>query len=198
MTNSKVSTAHKFKVGDVIRIKRPKRYIRCGYPLDIDEVQYKLNDPYFSNIIRGALEDVTCKQLMGFTVKDFNVRHGRLLRAFAFAYCKDHAMGGRERRIHTQDIPELLGQEYTVNDTFRVVTGDYYSGCYSGDYDDWEGPSLENQKHHTILYLNALVPMPYQIPGPREGMRLCIEADNVEYVGPDPYKGFYCKYDGPR
>jgi hypothetical protein len=65
--------------------------------------------------------------------------------------------GGSERRIYTKELPELRDRITRVVGKRRVVTGDRYPGCGPGYYgDEAEGPSLENQKHHTLIALDLL------------------------------------------
>lgn len=145
----------RIRVGDSVKIVDPQIFVRCGYPLCLSDVAVKIEPAaiveFLSRAGAGTPEDVS--RIIA------HHPHHRLQRAYkeaaragALGMMIAHKFGGTERRIYTKEVPELRDCVVRVKGKRRVVTGDRYSGCGPGYYgDEAEGPSLENQQHHTLI-----------------------------------------------
>lgn len=146
--NKKIDTI--IKPGDLVKIINPQIFIRCGYPLCLKDVMESLDQSIAIDAIKkiiGAPLDqhfhVTPK--MERAIRDIN-------KGLAYAVMLSKRFGGSERKIYTCEEPSYLNAIVKVESKRRVVTGDRYGGCGPGYYGDAsEGPSLENQQHHTLI-----------------------------------------------
>lgn len=143
------------RIGDTVKILRPKFISRVGYPLTkrdlLGEVE---SDPIFNQMAES----------LGF--------HGRSRSAFldgiAGAELLKRGMGGKERSLHYLEVREgaeawndystyAVGRTSPVYSKRTVVTGEYYAPAGGTSWtdcgrEDWYEPGgLSNQKVHLLL-----------------------------------------------
>jgi len=138
-----------FRVGDTVRIVRPRFIKRVGYPLTFVDLREEFADhPQFTEAMR----------LLGFTdgahEVPFRVKR-EIVDGLARGAVRARGWGGKERRIHYEDQPRDLTDYLTTVLAKRVrMTGDYYppSGGQDMTGEDWYEPGgLTNQRSHVIL-----------------------------------------------
>lgn len=177
------------KSGDKVRIINPQIFVRCGYPLCIADVIKTIDQKIIIDCLVqcgvGTFDQIE-------SVIKFHPHH-KMQRAYkeisgglALAIMISKRFGGSERKIYTDNRPELVGKIVRVESKRQVVTGDRYPGCGPGYYgDEAEGPSLENQERHTLI---KFCPIYYENGHISGGMIICgedrleIEQSNVEKV----------------
>lgn len=124
---------------DRVRIVVPKIVTRVGYPKAVKDYLAQAEERYGAQLRK----DITHEWAVG-----------KVLQQIAYGLAKTDGFGGRERSLHLEEKPELLGQEFTVSGIRTVQTGTYYppSGgydAYNGDY-DYEPGGLMNMKAHRL------------------------------------------------
>lgn len=149
-------------VGDAVRIVTPEVFIRCGYPLvptSEEAVQFaKQFEPQLFEIMEKSLgvspqiaRNVTFAELKG------NKAIKRFLKEMAYLYCAHRKFGGNERKIYTENKPELKTDKvYTVRSVKSCYTGTYVSGSTWGNEwgePEYDPPYLDKPTFHHILYL---------------------------------------------
>jgi hypothetical protein len=167
----------RIKIGDYVRIDNPEMFVRCGYPLSIQDMRKEIKDNHFIDIEKFIISIVHGED----KVKDFNLTNvvshkdtylnksktsQAIIDLLAYEMLRHRNFGGRERSIHTKIVEENRGKIVQVNGTKMCVTGNYVAGSgsmdyWSGEY-DYEPPYLENQKSHRIL--SVYIPMDKIIP----------------------------------
>jgi len=167
---------NRIKIGDYVRIDNPEMFVRCGYPLSLEDVRKEIKDKHFIDIEKFIISIVHGKE----KVEDFNLTNilfdkdaylnkakssQAIINILAYEILRQRNFGGRERKIHTKTVEENRGKIFQVTGTKMCVTGNYVAGSgsqnyYSGEY-DYEPPYLENQKSHRILLVyipNRIIP----------------------------------------
>lgn len=128
--------------GDRVRVVTPLQFLRCGYP--------------------KTPEDYLCeatKKLASFGLKMKPYVFDRVADRLAWGLCVTNGYGGRDRTIHTQESPDLLGKTFVVREVRTVMTGVYFPprGWSQPDYwtgeSDYEPGGLDKQKSHRIAQL---------------------------------------------
>ena len=144
------------RVGDRVKIVTPKRFIRCGYLHDME---------FYKNLLAPLAVDIEALVVKARATADMAARppffttkpYPQLLQALAYQVALDDSFGGADRTIHEEDVPEWQDLECTVSGISTVVTGTRCSGGYCGgsyyDNDEYEPPSLDDQKRWRILDL---------------------------------------------
>lgn len=150
----------KFKVGDVVRIENPQMFVRCGYPMIIEDAIKIIEENHLVDLheFSEKLGLGLTKQHLGGTI-ELNKRTKRFMSALGYQYVGSHGHGGRTRSLHTVERPDLQGRDFKVIKKFGCWTGDYYGPSggvyYDGEY--WNEPGgLENRQYHSILTLAPL------------------------------------------
>lgn len=119
--------------GDRARIIVPKVVVRVGYPKAVSDYLETAKAKFGAALLEEIGERVT----------------DQVLQKIAYGLALADGFGGRERSLHLKDVPDLLGQEFTVGRIRTVQTGTYYPPRggydYYGDYDHEPG-GLENMK----------------------------------------------------
>ena len=150
----------RIKTKDIIVIKNPQMFVRCGYPLCLKDVISIIMSSHLSSVqklISEVLESdnddsIICNSKYDKCSED-------IIRALASEYIKNKNFGGKERRIHTIYDDSYMGKFAVVDDIKVRITGDYHKGyggySYDGEY-DYCPPYLGNQKSHRILILNNI------------------------------------------
>ncbi len=168
---------NRIKIGDYVRIDNPEMFIRCGYPLSLEDVRKEIKDNNFIDIEKFIISMVYGED----NVKDFNLNNvlshkdtylnqskssQAIINILAYEILRHRNFGGRERSIHTKTVEENRGKIFQVTGTKMCVTGNYVAGSCSQDYwsgeYDYEPPYLQNQKSHRIL--SVYIPIDKIIP----------------------------------
>lgn len=138
------------RVGDQVRIVNPLMFIRCGYPLGIEDGKRAVEHK------REAVRQLFDYPSSPDCLFDYNdaKSEDKILRVLAVKWLYSQRFGGRERTIHTVLRPDLKGVTMEVSSIKTVMTGYYVPGCSGGGYfdeGDPEPPDLSNRKTHRIL-----------------------------------------------
>jgi len=151
--------------GDWVHIDHPEMFVRCGYPLCLKDVKDQIAKAHTQDII-DFIERISSRAEEKGTGKFASIRKQPniykksvrdVIKVLAFEKIKAENFGGKERSIHTKFDGSMKGKVYQVKETKRVVTGSYVPGHtyhdYYSEYDEYEPPYLDGQKHHRILIL---------------------------------------------
>jgi hypothetical protein len=162
------------RVGDIVIIENPNFFLRCGYPLSINEVRKDVLTKY-KDEIDEFVKTIVANELpseykntngdvitIGDCLKDHEV--DSIVKVIAYKLIKAKGFGGENRSIHTVEKKELKGAIRKVAKIKMCVTGNYYppspsirSSCYSyEDEYDYSPGGLDNQKNNKILYLEPI------------------------------------------
>ena len=144
------------RVGDIVQINNPECFVRCGYPLSLDDVCEEIYQLYSDKIERFIDEIVKVDEnkTPRFTVTRTTQKpYEKIVRKLAYIRMRNKEFGGNERRIFTERRESLKDAEAEVIKIKIVKTGDYVKA--TGGYGEYEPPYLENQKTHKILYLDV-------------------------------------------
>lgn len=124
--------------GDRVRIIIPKVVTRVGYPKAVKDYLDEAEKRY-GKLLRIDMSDWCA---------------GKVLHQIAYGLAKADGFGGRERSLHLEDAPNILGQEFTVSGVRTVQTGRYYppsgSTSYYGEY-DYEPGGLADMKARRLV-----------------------------------------------
>lgn len=165
---------HVYRQGDKVRIVRPFRFIRCGYPKTVtSETEHVLRE--FGPQIAKLSQD--CGVHPEFEHRGKNPLR-KIAAEIAYLRLKTYGYGGRERQIYREVLPQLEGKEFFVIDKKTCVTGTYNSS--SGYVEDYEPATLSNQKTHLLLQVSR-----YRFPilkSTSSTSSFWIEACNIELV----------------
>lgn len=133
------------RIGDKVRIRIPKKFVRCGYPLDFSSIRERDS---------AKITEVIAKIC---TFADLDKGDPYVNRYLEKAVISDilrkENFGGKDRIIVEKDVPELLNAEATVLGRRFVKTGKYCRGYYSSSFyggDDYQPAYLDNEKRHEI------------------------------------------------
>jgi hypothetical protein len=127
----KVSEKH----NGMYRVKTPKVFVRCGYPLGIQDMADKIKEVPEWEILLNKLG-------IG------HLENEEALKELAYPMLIQRKFGGNERTLHLKEGPDLLGKEVRVYGTFRVATGRRKVDFYEDDYYGY--PYLKVHKYHEI------------------------------------------------
>lgn len=168
-----------YHVNDTVRVVRPERFIRVGYPLTkqdaLDAVERDYSDKV--HVFMREIGAENSESLLGGSEYDLALYHD-LLNALSSWWLKQRNYGGRERKIYTETDESLQGSTWRVLSKRVVKTGTYNHGGYSGGYDgepDYDPPYLANEQSHILLTLEL-------IEGKCDPWGIEIEASSVELV----------------
>lgn len=179
------------RVGDIVKITTPERFVRCGYPFDQRAATEHLIDHYRAEI-DALIEkiDPNPKYANRYVPEsDYRALCGRLARIVAHR----DGFGGNDRRIYTERDEHLTGLRCSVIGKKVHKTGRRVPPGGGRDWDGayYEEPGyLDGEKTHIIL---TVAPVWYydqngyvtnwnpDIPSP-----LMIEAIHVEKEEPTP------------
>ena len=190
------------RVYDKVRIINPIIFIRCGYPLGIEDMRKEIEEYYgtviddlYRSVQKGdklMLRDANGKYEDGAFIKveyptcKENHNHNEIINALAYSRLKAKKFGGTTRSLHTKVMEELRGKETTVDAIKIVQTGEYFPN--SGGYDYWSGgyeyepAGLTDVKSHKILTLNPIYSFPTNDWHVMDTPEIKIEAINVEKI----------------
>lgn len=151
------------RVGDIVRITEPERFVRCGYELTprimVDRLMEDSQDiiiDFLEKILKHP-NRVISNHKSFYANSSINRDVGgvsQLLSAIAFIKVRDEGFGGKDRKIFTQRQNILENLVVKVIDTKACMTGEYYqpsSGVdMSGEY-YYESGGLKNRVSHRLL-----------------------------------------------
>jgi len=159
------------RIDDIVRIDNPEMFIRCGYPLCLDDMygeieekfgrviedlvhSIEFGDEFVQRDDKGRWPDGTYKKI------GISNSSGRIYQELAYCRLMGKKFGGNERKIFTKNEEELKGKRAKVVDVKIVKTGNRISGSggydsYNGEY-DYEPAYLADQKTHKILQLDII------------------------------------------
>lgn len=138
------------RVGDIVEIVNPQKFIRCGYPLTTEGVirNHMTKDDVKSidNLLDG----------MGISGhgKEYSILYDKIVTAIARYKLQDLRWGGNNRNIYTEDDPSLVGKTYKVVEKRTVQTGTRINGWYDSYHNEGESPSFKSDGSHVILKLS--------------------------------------------
>lgn len=144
------------RIGDCIKVIEPQEFVRCGYPMTIQDAKEKLQkDQLLRQEVDGLMARVALKHGIHYVGPGFATPiHSRIMSALGYLSLKMQDFGGNQRRIHTRINESLRGLIAEVTEKRRVMTGDYCSGSSSTSYDgeiEYEPAGLANARTHVIL-----------------------------------------------
>jgi hypothetical protein len=135
------------KVGEMVRITTPKEFVRCGYPLTMEDIRVNC----YTEI------DAKVKEL-GMTLGKYSSEmiptrvYNTLEKAVTYWLLEQKHFGGSERSVHERDCSFLLNRTGVVTKIRYVRTGTYYPGKAKSSWDgyEYEPAGLTNMKTHVI------------------------------------------------
>lgn len=140
--------------GDYVRLKTPRRFLRCGYDLDHQEVM-----EYLERDRRKDIDKV--KEIFGCENSCSSRADEKLINALAFMIISGQQFGGKERKLFTAPTEiDRVGKKYLVRSVYMVRTGSYYGPAggqsYEGEY--WYEPGgLEGAKSIKVVQTSDFV-----------------------------------------
>jgi len=154
------------RVGDTVKIVNPQLFVRCGYPLSIEDMEEEVKE-----LFMGDIDDLV--NSMGFDVFteaprriDFDYSrlnkgkvYRKIIRELAYIRLRRKNFGGNERKVFTEPYDEYKDLEAEVTGIKICKSGTYNQG-YGGGCDYWTGQSdyepayLSPCKTHKILTLD--------------------------------------------
>jgi hypothetical protein len=138
------------RVGDIVEITNPEKFLRCGYPLNTELVirnhMTKDDVKNIDNLLDG----------MGINGhgKEYNILYDKIVTAIARYKLQDLGWGGNNRNIYTEKDLSLVGKTYKVVEKRTVQTGTRINGWYYSYYNEGESPSFKSAGSHVILKLS--------------------------------------------
>ena len=170
---------HVYKIGDKIRILRPRVVERVGYPKTVHDYLPEVTREMriAERLLRGiSLEDAIKQEASSIFSKANTKVHPKVEWAAAYLRAKDDGFGGRERSIHYSTLSYWPGCRYSQashdngwtldTSSFKpiesevlgkrvVKTGKYFAShswydSYTGEY-EYEPGGLEDMKTHVII-----------------------------------------------
>jgi len=178
--------------GDVVRIKNPEMFIRCGYPLSFPDVCEEVSEIHKEDILKfiDKVTDIKPKLEIRVTDPTNNRIYQAIVKELAYIRMREKKFGGSERRIFTLRNEAFKNARAEVFGVKIVKTGDYVKGSrgydpYSGEY-DYEPSYLGNEKTHKILQLYIRTPIiqrqPKLVSAPDWNYDIAIEVIHVEKI----------------
>lgn len=137
---------HVIREGDWVRIVNPEMFVRCGYPLSIEDCKAELDDTLTPQIRAILIDQIGYDGDMSRAIED-------ILGRFAYYDLKAKRFGGRERTIHTEYNESLKGEMVQVHGKKVCYTGTYVLG--SRNWEDCDPPYLDHPKAHIILSVST-------------------------------------------
>lgn len=143
--------------GDQVRILKPIRVLRVGYPKGIEDYEKAVDTAALARF----LVDTAPKHFQ-WRKDPVDTREGRAIRRqLALVLAQQDGFGGKQRTLHTEECPEALNAIAQVISVRSVRTGTYYP---PSSYQDWESGHTEYEpggltdaKMHRLLSLDLLL-----------------------------------------
>lgn len=162
---------------DTIVIRKPEIFVRCGYPMDLNEETERIKEEHREAILAILKEEVVGVHIDSKIISSFH----KICREIDYAKCKAKRFGWSERTIYTKAMPELQDAQARVLEIKVCKTGIYCAASSWCCYDfyaetEYELAELYNQKTHKLLRIYCQSDKKFLKP-PSD---LWIEAVNVE------------------
>jgi hypothetical protein len=156
------------RIGDKVRILEPNLFVRCGYPLCLDDMRKIVVRDHSGNIenllkLVGEVSSITFLEDNDNPSREFD----KIRDVLAYILLKKKHFGGTRRSIHTEVNEKLRGKIVEVIDIFFVKTGTYSPDSYYSWDGEYEPPYLANEETHKILSFDKLeniYPSNYKFP----------------------------------
>ena len=133
-------------LGAKVRVVTPKVFVRCGYPLNFDEVSRKFSDEITERINKASYAAKLNQ--------DDRYVSKYLFKAVVCDILKREKFGGLERQIFEEEEKHIEGAIGFISGKKFVKTGKYERGYQSYDGDgDWDPAYLSDEKTHCIYTL---------------------------------------------
>lgn len=149
------------RVGDTIRITAGRHVKRVGYPKAVDDYVEDAKRLFHDRIREGMQAHLDERMARAGETRpcrlaDTFLSHPtKLYRQLAYELAKRDGFGGKKRIVHYEDAPDLVGQTCEVYEVRRRITGDYFPGGTSYDWEcsftEYEPGGLGNWKV-VVLY----------------------------------------------
>lgn len=127
------------RVGDLVRVVNPRVVSRVGYPKCVKDYEEAAWAKY-GDLLRKDMRHTRCIE--------------KAIQQIAYGLAKADGFGGKERTLHFEGVPLLVGQEFRVQSVRMVQTGTYYPPRVSRSYfgeTDYEPGGLENMKSRRLV-----------------------------------------------
>lgn len=149
-----VKKSNIIRINDVVKIKNPSFFLRCGYEMCIKEVAQQLQDSH-SQELKELITNILFKDKKIKKNVQFNLDLSKIQNQFflnlAYEKCALKNFGGNERKIKVIEIPELKDTTFKVESIKFVKTG-FRTTHY--DYEDgYKFSYLKDEHTHKILNL---------------------------------------------
>ena len=149
-----MSKKHIYRENDLVKIVTPLVIKRVGYAFDIHAEAERIAEKHHADI--NALLDKILPDLAPIEANRDHYSYDNLAMKLAFIVGRYRGLGGRERKLWTEEQPDLVNHRWFVVGKRTAMTGLYYAPgggySYDGDY-DYEPGGLEKAKGHLILKL---------------------------------------------
>lgn len=137
------------RVGDLVKVKTPQLFVRCGYPLCFEDMRHYVMENYnrqISDFLLSLKIPRTDRSCLNASREYEKVRD-----ALAYFELRKQNFGGNRRSIHTEENIYYKDKVFKVVEINFVKTG-FYSPGFGGDwYEDYEPAVLDKQETHKIL-----------------------------------------------
>lgn len=162
-------TKAQIRIGDHIRLLKPRYVSRVGYPLCHADVVKELLTERLDDLDKTLELFGLPKIEREFSGPDKGKPKTtraleRIVSGLAYGIVRQRGFGGRERQLFFEPLPEGWSTteygRFNVYNVKHVVTGTYYAPCgwqdsWSGEY-EYEPGGLENRKQHRLLDVGPL------------------------------------------
>lgn len=150
------------KIGSKVKILKPELFIRCGYPMSMENAKKKLDEHFIQTVGHNTnmallemfpfLKHQTPFNIYEYESKEMDV----IIDTLAYAYNRNVlSFGGSSRILETEICEELEGKYAMIIERKVKHTGDREVN----DYDDG-GNQLINRKAHVLFRLDIVKPDP--------------------------------------
>lgn len=172
------------KEGDVVQVIRPIFITRVGYPKAVGDYMTQEVILAADEFVRKFDPETPQARSRFFGIKEVTLQDlsrsaATIAREVAYVMAKADGFGGSERKLHTVEVPEAMGQEFYVDGVRTAKTGIYFAPY--GTEDGWEPGGLDELKTHRLLRVST----PYASHEFQQkiGQRTVeVERQNVEFV----------------
>jgi len=145
-----------YNIGEKVLVADPQVFIRCGYPLGISDGIQAVETDYEDKVI-GFLRNISSQSTKMLPSRVERKACKNIMKELAVVWLHQRKFGGNLRAIHTEDDTRVTegNSPYEIATIRYVKTGLRDSGSVydSMSPEDYEGPSLYDQKTHRILGL---------------------------------------------
>ena len=151
------------RVGDVVQITNPEFFIRCGYPLSMEDMRAEVQK-YFGKHISDLMLSIGGEKLITSDATNSTIwtddygsnpwenrAYLEVVDGLAYARLCSKKFGGNTRQLFTTRNEEHMGKKARVEAIRIVKTGTRDSGSYHSMDGDYDPPCLMNEKTHKIL-----------------------------------------------